>query len=100
MTLASSAVGHGAGIENGTDYLGTRSPRLVTKQSAGGKTPLHDLLQLDQGSNSARSSHLGSAGHSSCGARLLTVLPRKTTVVIEVNRTFSSFRFPELSQLI
>jgi hypothetical protein len=44
-------------------------------------------LQLDQGFNSARSSHLGSAGHSSCGARLLTVLPRKTTVVIEVNST-------------
>ena len=59
MTLASSAVGHGAGIENGTDYLGTRSPRLVTKQSAGGKTPLHDLLQLDQGFNPSSQQPLG-----------------------------------------
>jgi len=33
MILASSAVGHGAGIENGI-VVETRAPRLVTKQDA------------------------------------------------------------------
>jgi hypothetical protein len=33
-------------------------------------------------------------------AHCLTLAPHKTTVVIEVVTTFSSFRFPELSQPI
>jgi hypothetical protein len=46
---------------------------------------------------------LSARQNSSCSFVLsvpLTVLPHKTRVVVEVVTTFSSFRFPELSQPI